>query len=439
MNYKIWFMAGLFALPCSRQLCAQDSAEMKLGIEGLFRLADENSVSLKASATSVEAAEAAWQSARSQRLPELSVSASVSYLGDGRLWDRDFSNGMSVGMPHLGNNFSVEATQVVYAGGAVSTGIALADLARQMAALDADRNRQEMRFLLVGFYLELYRLNNQEQVLLKNLELTEQVIRNMNVRRSQGTALKNDIIRYELQREMLALQLTKVRDAVIIINHQLVSTLHLPADTRLVPDSALLQAEVDILAEADWQAMGRESNVALRHAEVAEQMSRSKVRMERAGSLPQVAIFAADHLDGPITIEVPVLDNNFNYWMVGIGIRYSLSSLYRNNRNVDRARLEARCASERLELAREHLETSVQAGYVGFMTSFAELATQRKNVELADENYGVTVNRYDNELALLTDLLDAGNTKLAADLGMVNARINVIYSFFKMKYLTHTL
>lgn len=40
MNYKIWFMAGLFALPCSRQLCAQDSAEMKLGIEGLFRLAD---------------------------------------------------------------------------------------------------------------------------------------------------------------------------------------------------------------------------------------------------------------------------------------------------------------------------------------------------------------------------------------------------------------
>lgn len=58
---------------------------------------------------------------------------------------------------------------------------------------------------------------------------------------------------------------------------------------------------------------------------------------------------------------------------------------------------------------------------------------------LAGENYGVTVNRYDNELALLTDLLDAGNTKLAADLGMVNARINVIYSFFKMKYLTHTL
>ena len=36
-----------------------------------------------------------------------------------------------------------------------------------------------------------------------------------------------------------------------------------------------------------------------------------------------IAIVAADHLDGPVSIEVPVLDNNFNYWYIGIGIRYN--------------------------------------------------------------------------------------------------------------------
>ncbi len=63
------------------------------------------------------------EAAKSQRLPNLSVSLSASYLGDGKIWDRDFSNAMKIDMPHFGNNFALEAEQVVYAGGAISSGI----------------------------------------------------------------------------------------------------------------------------------------------------------------------------------------------------------------------------------------------------------------------------------------------------------------------------
>ena len=73
------------------------------------------------------------------------------------------------------------------------------------------------------------------------------------------------------------------------------------------------------------------------------------------------------------------------------------------------------------------------------MTAFTELRTQEKSVELADENYSVVNNRYRNDLALLTDMLDASNMKLSADLALVNARINVVYNYYKMKYITHTL
>ena len=129
---------------------------------------------------------------------------------------------------------------MIYAGGAINSSITLAELGQQMAALDWQKNRQEIRFLLTGYYLDLYKLNNQLQVLQKNLDLTEQVIRNMESRRTQGTALKNDITRYELQKETLKLQLAKVQDACKIMNHQLVTTLHLPAGTEIIPDSTLL-------------------------------------------------------------------------------------------------------------------------------------------------------------------------------------------------------
>ena len=161
--------------------------------------------------------------------------------------------------------------------------------------------------------------------------------------------------------------------------------------------------------------------------------------MERSERLPKISLVAAEHLDGPITIEVPVLDNNFNYWYVGVGLKYSISSLFKNNRKVKQARLNVRKAQEQHELAQEQVENAVQAGYVNFMTSFTDLRTQENSVKLANENYAVTDNRYKNEMALLTDMLDASNMKLSADLALVNARINVIYNFYKMKYLTHTL
>lgn len=439
MSNKKWLMALCFAVLCGRCVYAQQPMERVLGIEEMFRLADANSKSIQTYDTGKEAADQALKAAKARRLPDVDVSLSFSYLGDGRLWDRDFSNGMNIPMPHFGNNFALEAQQVIYAGGAINSGIALAELEQQMAGLDWQKNRQEIRFLLAGYYLNLYKLDNQVRVLQKNLYLTGQVIRNMEARRAQGTALKNDITRYELQQETLKLQLAQVQDARKIMNHRLVTTLHLPAGTKIVPDTALLDADVRTLAEQDWQQIAAQGNVGLRQAELAVRMSEQHVKLERSERLPKVALVAAEHLDGPITIEVPVLDNNFNYWYVGVGVKYSLSSLFKNNRKLNQARLNVRRAREEYELAQEQVENAVQAGYVDFLTSFTDLRTQEKSVELADENYNVTSNRYKNELALLTDMLDASNMKLSADLGLVNARINVVYNYYKMKYLTHSL
>ena len=420
----------------SQELCAQTR---QMGIEELFRLADEQSISIQIYRTGAEAANEALKAAKAQRLPAVNVSLSASYWGNGRLWDRDFGNAMTVDMPHFGNNFALEAQQVVCAGGAINSDVRQAEIGKALAELDLRKNVQEIRFLLVGHYLNVYKLDNQIRVLQKNVELTEEVIANMKARREQGTVLKNDITRYELQKEQLNLQLSRVKDARKIANHQLVATLHLPEDTEIAPDTSLLERQILTLTEEEWQNMAGANNILLKQARAAIQMEEQKVRRERSESLPHVSIVAADHLDGPITIEVPVLDNNFNYWYIGVGIKYNLSSLFKNNKKLKQARLDARQAQERHQLAREQVENAVQEGYVNFLTAFADLRMRENSVKLADENYSVTENRYKNEMALLTDMLDAGNMKLAADLGLVNARVDILYNYYKMKYITHTL
>ncbi len=308
-----------------------------------------------------------------------------------------------------------------------------------MAELDLQKNVQEIRFLLVGHYLNVYKLDNQIRVVQKNMELIEEVIANMKARREQGTVLKNDITRYELQKEQLNLQLSRVEDARKIANHQLVTALHLPEGTEISPDTYLLERQILTLTEDDWQDMAETNNILLKQTQAAIQMNEQKVKQERSERLPHISIVAAEHLDGPITIEVPVLDNNFNYWYIGIGVKYNLSSLFKNNKKLKQARLNVRQAQELHQLAQEQVENAVQEGYVNFLTAFTDLRTQKNSVKLADENYNVTENRYKNEMALLTDMLDASNMKLTADLGLVNTRINILYNYYKMKYITHTL
>lgn len=393
-------MAWCIAMLCSPGLYAQKKV---LGLEEMFRLADEQSRSMRVYELGMLAAEEGVKAAKAARLPEVGVSASVSYWG------------------------------------AVDNGIERATLGKEAAGLDWQKNRQEVRFLLAGYYLDLCRLDNEVRVLEQNLELAEAVIANMKARREQGVALKNDITRYELQREMLLLQLARAEDAVKIINHQLVNTLHLPEGTWVVPDTALLAVQVQALDERTWQEASRGSHLGLQQAQVGVRASEQEVKAVRAARLPEVAMTAADHLDGPITIEVPVLDNNFNYWQVGIRVSYNLSSLFRDNRRLRQAKLQVNQAQERYALAQEEVDNAVQAGYVNLRTAFTELRTQEKSVLLASEHYEVVSSRYAHELALLTDLLDAANMKLSAELGLVNARISVLYHYYQMRYITHTL
>lgn len=177
---------------------AQDERYYQMSIDEMFELADANSKSIKTYEIYEREADQSVRNARNDRLPSIEFSASASYLGDGWMADRNFSNGMNAPMPHFGNNFAVEAAQVVYAGGSVSSNIAMAKLNYRQAQLNTENNRQNVRFMLVGDYLELYKLDNQSAVFRKNIEQTRCLLSDIRAKYNEGLVIKNDITRYEL-------------------------------------------------------------------------------------------------------------------------------------------------------------------------------------------------------------------------------------------------
>ena len=427
-------LAAMLLLPCMVW------GQQRITLDHLLRLSDEQSVSIKSYAAAVESARHNEASAKAARLPDLGITASVGYLGDGLLGDRDFSSWQHISNPHFMNNFALKAQQVIYSGGAIESQIAIAGLNTQIARLDHTRNRQEIRFLIASHYLDLCRIQNRREVVERNIRLTDKVLENTKARYHQGTALKTDITRHELQLESLRLQLTKLKSSQSVISHQLANMLHIDRDTIIATDlDSLKRQYMEGQEQSEWQMAAAENNANLQMARLAVKINEKKVKLEKSALLPKVSIVAEEHFDGPITNEVPVIDKNISYWFAGIGVSYNLSSIYKGNKRIRQSKATLSQSKEQLAETTEHTTDAIQSTFTDYKTALSELTTQKKSVELADMRYKVTENRYSNGLALLTDMLDASNSKLEAELSLVDADINIIYNYFKLKYISCSL
>lgn len=427
---RLLIMASCASL-CAMSAYAQQSYVLTL--DRMFTLADENSKTIQVENVAHSEAQEAVRVAQNGRLPDIELSLSASYLGNGCLMDRDFTNGQNIKMPHFGNNLAIKATQLIYGGGVVNTGIAMAKLKEEMASVNMEATRSRVRFMLTGFYLDLYKLQNVLKVYDRNIELAKVVIADTKARNEAGVVLQNDITRYELLLKNLELGRKRVSNSVEILNYDLVTILGLPSETSIQPDTTLLAQSFPVHDMAYWQQLAANEAYSVKQSALAVEISQKNEKMARAERLPSVALVAANHFDGPITIEVPVIDKNFNYWYVGVGVSYKLSSLYKSGKNIKRARISTDVNRRRREEVLEQTSLAVQADYTQYMESYDEVSTLEKNVQLAKENYEVTETRYRNEMALVTEMLDASNQLLDAELQLANARINVIFNYYKLK------
>lgn len=95
--------------------------------------------------------------AKSGYLPDIEANLSFSYIGDGFTTKRNLSDYQKAAIPHFGNNFGIDISQPVYTGGAVKAGIELAKLKTTAAHYSTEQQRDNIRFRLAGFYLDIYK------------------------------------------------------------------------------------------------------------------------------------------------------------------------------------------------------------------------------------------------------------------------------------------
>ncbi len=399
----------------------------------VFALAISNSVQLQLAANAVTIEDAQTKIQRLARLPELGASLDFGYISNADIWTPGFKDHQKAPIPHDLTTLSFTASQLVFRGNQVNLSLAQASLAEQVAKLKQQNSKLDIRLLVAAKYLEILRLFNQGIVFDNNLLLAKERLKNIKALFRQGMVTENDVLRTELIISDYELALKKIGFQLDILNGELNKVIGKQPGFRLIPDTSLTHSgqpfSLDTLRiETD------QFNPQLKIAGVQKNQAVNNVRIAKSGRLPELSLFAGSSLQRPFLYTVPALNIYFNIYEFGLSLRYNISSIYQSRPKITAANLRLRQAELAQELQQQQVDVAVSTAHTRYLQAGEELKTNVRNLGSAEENFRIVEKKYFNQLSLLTDLIDATNIKIDAELNITNSRINREYTYYQLLY-----
>lgn len=404
----------------------------------VMTLALQNHQQLKLSEKNIYISKQQTEVTKLQKLPTITASTSQFYLGNALIIDKDFSNSTNVAMPHYGSSYGVQASQLIFKGGLVKKSIEMAGLREQLAELDLEKNQQDVKFLVLSNYLDVYKLKNQEQIFLNNKKLAQERLKNIQKFNQQGMVTRNEVIRGELAIKNLDQGLLTLSNNKKILNYNLDVALGLPQNTEINPTESLVGKELGLGTDYYLQ-MAYQNNPQLKSANTNIAVAQKNIEIINTDKMPTLSGFGGYNMQRPITTRTPVLDMYSNSWQAGISLSYNIDNLYKTKERLKVGELQKTQAQDALTLTKQNIDMMVNAAYVKYQESIDQAKLMDDAQKLAEENYKITEAKYLNQLAVQAEMIDAQNQKLQAELDFVTAEINVLYQYYNLLKTTGSL
>ena len=421
---------NLFAQPASSRQGADRSITLKEAIE----LGIKNSGQLKISQAKIEEATAALKEAVERRLPDFKVSGSYLYLPiepnvNLKTGSGNSGGGSGGGMPsvHQAAYGMATASLPLYSGGRISYGIESAKYLEQAAKLDAGNDRQELIINVINAFTNLYKAKAAVALVKENLQQSQQRLTDFTNLEKNGLLARNDLLKAQLQESNVELSLLDAENNWKLANVNMNLMLGLPEQTALLPDSASLVSAANMRAIEEYEQLALQHRNDLQALALRGKAAATATKVAKAEKLPGLALTA-----GYIALTVPKLVTVTNAVNLGVGVQYSLSSLWKTNAKVQQAKARELQLQASEGTLSDAIRLQINQAYQGYLLSLKKIEVYNKAIEQATENYRITKNKYDNSLVTTTDLLDADVAQLQAKLNYAFAQADAVGTYNKL-------
>jgi outer membrane protein len=409
-----------------------------IALKEAIELSIKNSKQLKGSRAKVEEATAALKEAAERRLPEAGISASHLRLNSPNINVKTKStttNGSGSSTTGPGNSGKpsslsygmLNASLPVYSGLRIRYGIESSKYLEEAARLDADNDREAVVLNTINAFDNLYKARAAVDLVNESLQGARQRVKDFSNLEKNGILPRNDLLKAQLQQSNTELSLLDAENNWKLANINMDLMLGLPDTTVLTVNEADLQsAEVQLKPVEEYVQLSMQNRKDIAALALRKKAASTGVKAAKGGSYPSVALTG-----GYVAADVPNVFTVTNAVNVGVGIQYSLSSLWKNSQ-VDQAKAREKQLEASEESLNDNIRLQVNQAYQNFLSTKKKIEVYQTAVAQAEENYRIVRNKFQNQLATTTDLLDADVAQLQARLNAAFAKADTSVAYNKL-------
>ena len=400
----------------------------KLTLQQSIETGLKNSKDLRISQSRAISADAKVTEANSQMLPQLKFQAGYTRLSEVPPFEVSIPIApfpIKIADVIL-NNYALRLSlqQPIFTGLRLMSLKSAAQLNSKAAETDYSKDINEASFKIQSAFWQYYKAAQMLNLLNDNLVQNEHHLQDTKNYLENGLVTQNDVLKLEVLYSNTKLQQIEAQNSLDVARMSFNQALGLPLNSPTEIDAGVIDTSLaryrfeDILKEA------RENRSELKAMEYRLQASKEQLSAAKSGWLPAVYLNANYYYNRPNQRIQPPKDAFKNTWDLGVTLNWDLWNWGLTSSQTTQAE-QARVQTETsLEQLNEAVELEVYSNFLTYERSGEKIMVSRQSLLQAKENYRITNDKYNVQLATSTDLIDAETAVLQAETNYDNALVD---------------
>lgn len=406
--------------------------ETNVSLQEVIQQSLQNNKSVKVAEAAKNTSEYKVQSAKNNRLPDISLSGQYMHLFTTTNVD------IKLPMQTSGGGMAVEPNQLllgqasasvpVFAGFKIKNAIKNSELMVDLSNLQVEATKENVVWQAINFYFGLYKTQRSIDVLNENLVRANQRVKDFQNFLDNGIIARNDLLRAKLQASNVQIAIDEAKTQYQNINYRL-NLLTGQEENKMV-----YVDEVETLKTLHQNATDYANRTDIKSYDLKNQIADNQIKIAKAAYYPQIAVSA-----GYIAMDLNKVATITNATNVGVGLKYDLSSLYKNKTEVEIAKAQKLENELQKETTIDQAKVEVNEAYQKYDLAKKKNSVYKEAVEQANENYRIVKDKHDNGLSDTNDLLEADVQQLQAKINQVVGEADEQLAIYEYYFTTGIL
>ncbi len=265
----------------------------------------------------------------------------------------------------------------------------------------------------------------------ENLKLTKKHLEDTKNFMERSLATRNDLLKLQVQYSNTELQLIEAENNVDIARSNLNKQLNLPLEANTDIEAGKIDTVFEGYDLSDLIKEAHTNRNDLKSLEYRLEASNKGITAANSGWFPSIYLVGDYYYSRPNQRIFPAVDKFKDTWDVGVSLQWDIWNWGFTSSQSTQAEQQKVQIEASLSQLKDGVELEVYQSFLTYKRAQDKIRVSRLTVDQATENYRITQQKYEQQLATSTDLIDAEVSLLQAKTSLTTSLVD--YELAKVK------